>query len=82
MVAACVGAMAAEAVANAMTDANRMFFMDIPGFERTPGKPLKSQAVPRSRQCQTGVIGSAANSAAAPGRATKTAQVARRGFVD
>jgi hypothetical protein len=79
MVAACVGAMAAEAVANAMNDANRMFFMDIPGFERTPGKPLKSQAVPRSRQCQTGVIGPAANSAAAQQKAT---QVARRGFVD
>ncbi|MER9350913.1 hypothetical protein [Mesorhizobium sp. M0227] len=71
--------MAAEAVANAMTDANRMFFMDLPGFERTPEKPLKSRAVPRSRQCQAGVIGPAASNAAAQ---QKAARVTRRGFVD
>ena len=34
-VAACVGAIAAEAVAKAMADANRMFFIDFPRLERT-----------------------------------------------
>jgi hypothetical protein len=42
-VAACVGAIAAEAVARAMADANRMFFMDIPGLERTQANPWKGQ---------------------------------------
>ena len=36
--------MAAEAVASAMTDANRMFFMDIPGFEAYGEKLLQQQA--------------------------------------
>jgi hypothetical protein len=43
-VAACVGAMAAEAVANAMADAKRMFFIDIPRLERTQPNPQKGQS--------------------------------------
>jgi len=39
--AACDGAMAAETVANAIADASRIFFMNIPGLERTNLNPQK-----------------------------------------
>ncbi|WP_292701393.1 hypothetical protein [Mesorhizobium sp.] len=70
--------MAAEAVANAMTDANRMFFMDLPGFERTYINPGNRPTVPASREVQPRVTVQAGRFA----EQQKAALVARRGFVD